>query len=287
MNLDICWWNTRLTPPTGGVVNKPIDSSFNSKFEEILRYIINEKPLDIIILCEVYERDEPLIAKVAKELDMSFLMIAKKISGVYYDFAIIYEKTKVEIKSYDFIDEENSFEQQLRVGAIAEAKFDGDDVTIFLSHWNSDSHDGEEKKSYCSGKLRDKINSYFKKEIKLLFLAGDYNLQPYDKIIRTTLDTTKDLDILKSRPRVLYNPFWRNLDSRSENHKYQGSYRYDKDRYDKWKTYDQMMFSSSFIHGDSWILDIYSTEIHDEFRAISFNYLDYFDHVPIYARISK
>jgi len=287
MNLDICWWNTRLTPPAAKFINQSTDENLNEKFEEIITKIISERPLDLIVLCEVYKRDAPLLKKIAAENNMGYRMIAESVSGVYYDFAIIYEKTKIKINSISYIDESNSFEQQLRIGAIVDANFDNINTTLFLSHWNSEMFKGQEKKEYCAGKLRDKVNTKFKKGKLNIILMGDYNSQPYDNIITTTLETTKDLDIINKRPRVLYNPFWRNLDSRSSSHFYPGSYHYKSDAYDKWKTYDQMMFSSSFISGNPWKLDIYSPEIHNKFTGITFKFTDVFDHIPIYGRLFK
>ncbi|CDL41945.1 hypothetical protein [Citrobacter freundii] len=52
---------------------------------------------------------------------------------MYYDFAILYEKTRIKINKIEHIDEQNSFEQQLRIGVTIEADFDGEHVIIFIS----------------------------------------------------------------------------------------------------------------------------------------------------------
>lgn len=287
MQLNICWWNTRLTPPVGNKINSPIDHDLNKKVEEIIFYICNEKPLDLIVLCEVYLKDEPLIRKMAVDNELDYIVVANHVHGVYYDFAIMYEKTKIKINSIDYINEKSSFEQQLRIGVMVEAEFDGVNVIIFLSHWNSDMFQGDIKKSHCAGCLRDKIDAKFRNQQEYLILIGDYNSQPFDSDITTNLGSTKDLGVITQSPRILYNPFWRNLDSRTIGHNYSGSYYHTSDRYDKWKTYDQMMFSSKFINGSSWLLDIYSPEIHSEFKNITFEFTDTFDHIPIYGRILK
>lgn len=287
MNLNICWWNTKLTPPAGSKINAALNKELNDKVEEIISYLCRERPLHLIILCEVYKKDEPLIKKIAADNELEYIMIAEHVNGVYYDFAILYEKTRIIINKIEHIDEQNSFEQQLRIGVTIEADFDGEHVIIFLSHWNSDMFNGDIKKSHCAGMLRDKINAKFRNEHEHIILIGDYNSQPFENEIVTILETTKDLEIVIKRPRVLYNPFWRNLDSRSQNHSFSGSYILKNDAYDKWKTFDQMMFSSKFINGKSWLLDVYSPEIHNEFKNISFNFIDVFDHIPIYGRLHK
>jgi len=287
INLNICWWNTKLTPPVGSKINSSVNKKLNSRVEEIIAYLCNERPLHLIILCEVYKKDEPLIKKISAENELDYIIIAEYVNGVYYDFAILYEGTRVKINKIDHIDEKNSFEQQLRIGVTVEAEFDGEHVILFLSHWNSDMFNSELKKSHCAGRLRDKIDAKFRNNHEHIILIGDYNCQPFADEIVTDLQTSKDLDVVTNRPRVLYNPFWRNLDSRTEKHSYSGSYILKSDAYDKWKTFDQMMFSSKFINGKSWRLDVYSPEIHSEFKNISFNFIDEFDHIPIHGRLFK
>jgi len=287
INLNICWWNTKLTPPVGSKINSSLNQKLNERVEEVIDYLCGERTLHLIILCEVYEKDEPLIKKIAAKNNLDYVMVTKHVKGVYYDFAIIHEKNLIAIKNIEPIDEQNSFEQQLRIGVTIDAIFDGESVIIFLSHWNSNMFNGGIKKSHCAGMLRDKVNSKLRNHHELIILIGDYNCQPFEDEIVNVLQTSKDLDIVVQRPRILYNPFWRNLDRRSESHAYSGSYILKDDAYDKWKTFDQMMFSSKFINGKSWLLDIYSPEIHNQFKNISFNFTDEFDHIPIHGRIFK
>lgn len=287
INLNICWWNTKLTPPVRNKINAVLNEKLNGRVEEVISYLCNERPLHLLVLCEVYKKDEPLIKKIAAKNELDYIMIAEYVKGVYYDFAILYETNRVKINKIDHIDEQNNFEQQLRIGVTVDATFDNEHVILFLSHWNSDMFNSQLKKSHCAGMLRDKVDAKFRNKQEHIILIGDYNSQPFDSEIVTDLETSKDLDIVKNRPRVLYNPFWRNLDSRSTSHSYSGSYILKSDAYDKWKTFDQMMFSSKFINGKTWLLDVYSPEIHNEFKEISFNFIDVFDHVPIHGRIFK
>ena len=292
MQIDICWWNTKLTPPVKKTINKVPDPTLDKQVDDVIEKITSDRKIDLFVLCEVYKQNEPLIAKIAAQNEFEYLMLTKHVSGVYYDFALMFEKTKIEIVNFEFINEKSGFNQQLRIGVIVEALFDGVEVSLFISHWNSAMFSGDDKKEYCAGKLRDKIDSHFRmSKFKvgelLIILIGDYNSQPFDKVITRTLITSKDIDIVESIPTVLYNPFWRSLDKRSVNHYFSGSYFYKDDEFDKWKTFDQMMFSSDFIHGCSWKLDIYSADIHDEFKGLDFEFTDIFDHIPIHGRIKK
>lgn len=292
MQIDICWWNTKLTPPVRKTINKAPDPELDKQVEDVIEKITEDKGVDLFVLCEVYKQNEPLIKKIAEKNELEYLMLTEQVSGIYYDFALMFEKSKITIKKIEFINEKSGFDQQLRIGAVVEALFDNNDVSIFISHWNSAMFNGEDKKEYCAGKLRDKVDAHFrmgkfKVGESLIILIGDYNSQPFDRVITRTLQTSKDIDIIEAIPSVLYNPFWRNLDKRSINHCFSGSYFYKGDEYDKWKTFDQMMFSSDFIHGCSWKLDIYSPDIHDEFKGLDFEFTDVFDHIPIHGRIEK
>jgi len=292
MQLNICWWNTKLTPPAKRTINKPVNKKLNQQVEEVIDEITKDRGVDLFVFCEVYKQNEPLIEQIAKKNELEYLMLTTHVSGVYYDFAVLYEKTKIEIKNTEYINEKSGFRQQLRIGVIVDALFCGAHVTLFISHWNSSMFQGEGKKEYCAGKLRDKIDIHlrmnkFKVGESLVILIGDYNSQPFDREITHTLQTTKDIEIIESAPSIFYNPFWRNLDRKSEKHAFSGSYFFKEDEYDKWKTYDQMMFSSDFIHGCSWKLDIYSPEIHSDFNNLNFKFTDVFDHIPIHGRIKK
>ena len=287
MLLNICWWNTKLPPPVANKINESLNLSLNEKVEEVISNIFKERPVDLLVLCEVYIKDEPLIKKIALDNEMGYVLLTEYVNGVYYDFAVIYEETKIRIKKVEYIDEKNNFQQQLRIGVIVDANFGGDDVILFLSHWNSEMFQGGVKKSHCAGRLRDKIDARFRNKHEHLILMGDYNAQPFDRDMVVELETSKDIDIVFESPRVLYNPFWRNLDSRTKKHLFSGSYFNKKDKYDKWKTFDQMLFSSGFVHGNSWRLDIYSPEIHDDFTGLSFKFIDIFDHIPIYGSLLK
>jgi len=287
MLLNICWWNTKLTPPVSSKINAKLDPCLNRQVEEVISKIFKERAIDLLALCEVNKRDEPLIKKIAVENEMEYLLLATYNNGVYYDFAILYEKTKIRINDIEYIDEQNNFRQQLRIGVIVDAEFDGENVILFLSHWNTEMFQGGVKKSHCAGRLRDKVDAKFRNKHNHLILIGDYNSQPFDRDMVVELETSKDTDIVFESPRVLYNPFWRNLDSRTNKHLFSGSYFNKSDQYDKWKTFDQMLFSSGFVHGKSWKLDIYSPEIHDEFNGLSFKFTDTFDHIPIYGSLLK
>lgn len=287
MQLNICWWNTRLTPPVGKFINQEVNTDLNQKVGEVIDSICNEKPLDMVVLCEVSNRDEKLIKEIASKNELNYVMASSYMSGVYYDFAILFENTKIKIISTEAIDDSNSFKQQLRVGVIVEAEFDGVGVSLFLSHWNSDMFDGTLKKSHCASALRKKIDGHLRKRKDLLILIGDYNSQPFDEEITVDLQTTKDLSIIKECPDLIYNPFWRNLDSRTDGHSYSGSYYSKGNAHDKWKTFDQMMFSHKFIYGDSWILDVYSPEVHRKFDSLTFDFMGFFDHIPIYGGLKN
>jgi len=287
MQVSISWWNTGLTPPSQKLVTKKPSAEKSIKVKKTVQQMCSERPLDIIILCEVYNNCEDLIKEISKEQEMSHEMLTAKVGGVYYDFAILYESTKIKYISHEPIDKKNDFELQIRLGVKLTLEISGDLIYFFISHWNSDMFTGGIKRESCAKLLRTEINLAFHNNQNLIVLIGDYNCQPFDEEMINLLASSKDYDIVKKRRRILYNPFWKHLDKRHEGHSFSGTYINKSDQMDKWKTFDQMLFSSYFLSETAWSLDNYYTEFHRDFNGIGFEFTDTFDHVPIYGRIVK
>lgn len=287
MQVSISWWNTGLTPPSQSRVTKKPSAQKSLKVKKTIQQMCSEKPLDIIILCEVYNNCQELIREISEEQEMSHEMLTAKVGGVYYDFALLYEKTKIKYISHEPIDKKNDFELQIRLGVKLNLEIDGDLIHFFLSHWNSDMFSGAIKRDSCARLLRTEINTAFHNDQNLIILVGDYNCQPFDTEMIHLLSSSKDDDIVKKRRRILYNPFWKHLDKRQEDHTFSGTYINKSDSMDKWKTFDQMLFSSYFLSDTDWSIDTYFTEFQKNFNNIGFDFTEFFDHVPIYGRIIK
>lgn len=85
----------KVNPSCRSKINAALNKELNDKVEEIISYLCRERPLHLILLCEVYKKDEALIKKVAADNELEYIMIAEHVKGVYYDFAILYEKLEL------------------------------------------------------------------------------------------------------------------------------------------------------------------------------------------------
>ncbi|MEG5814394.1 hypothetical protein UXN81_10510 [Enterobacter hormaechei] len=288
--INISWWNTGLVPPVASKIKEPICSKKALKIEQVVIHIMEQKPIDIMILGEVAENCTSFLVNLAAKTHMGLVICTEKVDRVYFDIAILYESTKLK-----FIEKENLIAKTSSGSAIKcgthllfREEFSFEQLNIFASHWPSRLH-RPEKRVIIGQKLRQHVDFILAKKSKYVILCGDYNDQPFGQSIVEGIEATKDIEIVKNKPSMLYNPFWRHLDKHVDDHTFCGSYYHKKNETDKWFTFDQMMFSSEFLKDSpGWKLDRNSSAFHSDNiseKDIGFNFLKSFDHIPIYSKI--
>lgn len=291
--INISWWNTGLVPPVQSEINKPINADKAEKMKSVVFHLIEHQCVDILILAEISAKCSDLLKEVAEKINMKLVLATEKVGRINFDIALFYKEKKLEYLEKENLIPETSAGKKIRCGTrfLLREKITYETLTIFASHWPSQKN-APKHRTVFGQKLREHVNFILNKDVDNIILVGDYNDQPFSSSIIDGIEATKDIDIVKKKRKLLYNPFWRHLDKHSEEHTFSGSYFHKGNIFDKWYTYDQMMFSSSFI-GDTpgkWRLDInsacfhYNTISKDE---IGFDFLTFFDHVPIYSRILK
>lgn len=79
------------------------------------------------------------------------------------------------------------------------------------------------------------------------------------------------------------------LHPNNQNHVGCGTYYYKGDESNRWKTFDQIIFSSSFVSGGHWFLNEEKTEVFydNEFIDFIFSSKSKFDHLPIISSIER
>lgn len=291
--ITLSWWNTGLVPPVSKKIKEPVDILKVEKIKNVIFHIMEKLPIDILILGEVSQPCSHHLELIAKDVHMDLVLSTEKINNINFDIALFYEIDKLEFIEKENLVPKTSFGKHIRCGTrfLFREKTTHEDLTIFVSHWPSRLHNPYNRTVFGQ-KLREHINFIFNKNIDNIILVGDYNDQPYSESITEGIEASKDIDIVRKKRELLYNPFWRHLDKRDEEHIFSGSYYHKGNLFDKWFTYDQMMFSSSFLikRKSGWKLDINSSCFHDDTideTEIGFDFLKYFDHVPIYNRILK
>lgn len=179
---------------------------------------------------------------------------------------------------------------------------DTDDLLhVFISHWPSrlwcSEHDA--RRDTLGLRLRDAVESVRQGYSDLydpqIILLGDYNDEPFARSLAEHLPASRDRTLAKSHDHYFYNPFWRllgeslpysnNMTSKS----FAGTYFYEKGNVTRWQTFDQIMFSSSFLKEDRWYLNEAYTTIwrHPPLDDLVENPREIFDHFPVISVLQR
>lgn len=296
--ITFAWWNTSLSPY----------SKENTSCKEhkdfviyVLLQLINNKDVDVLCLCEVSDNDINFINESLMLTSANYNIYngTLKSGKKKFDFCIIYKASVLTI-----IDSELISKKQITktIHAAQEVNFilsdSGEPITLYLVHWSSRLYDYEDSpnKIQLGTLLRNAVDDCRDtREIKHVIILGDFNDEPFNKSLTQALFASRDIALVKKMPRLLYNPFWRHL-VHSKLHPHNnfesegcGTYFYKGDQSNRWKTFDQIIFSSDFVRGDRWYLNESKTEIFSNKVFINYIYSanSRFDHLPILSVIER
>ncbi len=171
-------------------------------------------------------------------------------------------------------------------------------MTFFVIHWTSrilESSDTQVR-SHLAASLRRKVNALFDLEPKSkIIVLGDFNDEPYDLSIARYLEASREIQRVGANPRLLYNPFWRQLSplghysAKTSPAANTGSFYYRNGHVHRWHVFDQILLSSSFVGGSAWHLDEENTYIVDGSRGFpkDIGRGSHFDHYPVIASLER
>lgn len=292
-SLNLAWWNLGVSPPTlMATKDKSIELGNAIRF---IKKAAIERSIDLWVFCEVSTEDAPSLKAIADDLDLAFVDIFEVDRRVVIDLSFIYEASKLEYISSKNINVTMPDESTLRIGAkvIFRDLVNNDYITCFFSHWPSRLSLSEQDKIKFASSLRASIDSIFFRYgySSKIILMGDYNSQPYSYSLHDTLYSTKDYNLVKKKPRLLFNPFWKIISDGNKNNI--GTYFFKSPKIDRWFVFDQMMFSSSFLRGkgqdSNLMVDLESFCCHpitdNEGVILDKPFHNSFDHSPIFGRL--
>lgn len=287
--VNFAWWNVGVVPPVLAKQTEAPDELKLSRFWEVIEGISENARFDLIAICEVSERCLQFIENKAAEVGFSVLKAVGTDGRIVFDMVVIYSSEVLEVVSSNNIIKTLSSEKRLRIGVsvLFRVKETDDLITFIFSHWPSRLNLDERERMHLGVGLREEVNSIINSsgDDSRIILVGDYNDQPFDASIATYLEATKDVEVVRKKPKLIYNPFWRRLDRETHCSPYSGTYFYKGGSLDRWFTYDQIMFSSAFVKEPKkgWCLDFDGASFHSE--EIGPDFLKVFDHLPVYGRI--
>jgi hypothetical protein len=294
--LSFAWWNTSLSPLGKQRANK----EQQTRAVEVISYLIAGLGIDCLALGEVVLEDVNNLMTQAKLDDYQFFNGTLKAGRLQFDTGILYRKNAFSLindTSLISFRGSHNFKVAHRIDFMVPET--DKPFHIFVSHWPSrlwcERHSAD--RDVLGIRLRDAIeelnNSYG--GIAHAILLGDFNDEPFDRSLSEQLLATRDRRLAHKNPTLLYNPFWRCLGEAlpqipgSSPISYSGSYFHKSGRETQWRTFDQIIFSSTFLGHSEWHLNEKYTRILylEPFDKVVSNRYEIFDHFPVISVIEK
>jgi hypothetical protein len=200
---------------------------------------------------------------------LSLLDWSSSSGRIKFDTAILYDRNQLGMLTHrSFVDEYARGSLKLGELTMFEALGTGKILNVVVSHWPSPRYAAEfsAKRDELGTLMRQSLEELRRADPDVyLVLMGDFNADPYSKTLSQHLLATRDRKLAARDPRYLYNPFWRCLgesypighpDAESS---ICGTFFYPSGDHTQWFTFDQIMFSSSFLReGPMLLVEEYS-----------------------------
>ena len=291
------WWNTSLSPVGRARAN-------NEQYEfasNIIGYLLNDVGITCLGLGEVTLEDMYRIKKESKISEYEIVDCTYTDGRLHSDIGLLFRKDRLEVCSKKkLIDSRGNKRLKTAFRIDFKCKSTQEPLHVFVSHWPSRLwciENGADRAALGT-RLRDRVDELYKdykraKKLPNIVLFGDYNDEPYNSSLSEHLLSTRDRAFVKKNTDYLYNPFWRKLGEMKPHKPSEpvdsvcGTCYHASGNETKWRTFDQIIFSSAFLGNGIW-------ELNEEFTAIlpliqiekSSSRTDMiFDHLPIMSAI--
>ncbi|MET4676208.1 MULTISPECIES: endonuclease/exonuclease/phosphatase family protein [unclassified Luteibacter] len=252
------WWNTSLSPPGAKSRTTPEDIAF------VVEQLSEARELfgwDVLGLCEVNSEDVAAILVGLDDSMLSSVQMGQRSSKAVNDTALLFDRGKLE-----FIDEKSLYDMHgtrtLKAGHVASfaALPSGEIVHVVVAHWPGRMYHGEAApmRTNLGLSLHRSMQRYRDEGQLNLVVMGDFNDDPSSPSLAQYFCATRDRTLAVDKDHFFYNPFWRRMgeseplgmvDSICGSHYYAGG------TDSRWFTYDQILFSPSFLGAGSFLLD--------------------------------
>ncbi len=305
MEINIAWWNTSVSPPVAKKKKKKqkVDKKCTGLYERVIEHLLKEDKVDLLGLCEVDPADIDAIKahlSTAKLDRYRVISLYSKDDLRIDDYCLVINSEKITFKERISLESRDDLGTYFKIGIRVDLEIDGEDFFLFLAHWQSQQSMKTKHRNKLGSLLRNAINTIFNtKQDPRIIVMGDFNDEPFDSSVSSELLSSRDKSMVKDHPKVLYNPFWRSLGAHSpHDHEDVNTWRLsggtclykDKKEMTYWKTFDQIMFSCSFIDSKGWHLIESRTRICSEL-SLKAQYSDWkkiiSDHFPVISQIRR
>lgn len=289
-SLTFAWWNTGLAPSAAS------RSTLKDRATacRVVVELITQIGADFIALGEMSEFDLDEMATLLSAFDFDVKSGITKAGRAKFDLCYAYNKHKISVlDSKDIVDERGN--STLRIAQKLAIATLGDDTIFHLlvSHWPSRLYcHGDDPDRHIYGmRLRDQVKDLMDEggDDAFVLTLGDYNDEPFDKSLSHQLMASRDIDLVRRKKHLLYNPFWQHFCKRPQKSLASGSYFYNGGDITKWYTFDQIILSQAFISSNKWNYSHKEELVYDnpELIELIMQPKTNFDHLPVYCRVEK
>lgn len=288
------WWNTSLSPVGKNLeCNARLDAA-----KSVVSSLLDDLGVDFLALGEVTSDDISSLKDACSSASLGIYDGTHRDGRLQFDTGAIYNLAKLNlIESKELIHMHGTRRLKLANHVIFQSKVDGSFLHVFVTHWPSRAFtEGNIPARKSNGwRLREKVNEIEKTSpSSLIVLLGDFNDEPFDESLASCLLATRDRG-LASTGIYLYNPFWRHLaDAPLHFHGQQidgimGTHFHKNGSETRWRTFDQILFSSAFLGMGNWHLDERLTVIFRDKSLVDSmcQGSGLFDHFPVIAAIEN
>jgi hypothetical protein len=290
--LTFAWWNTGLCP-SGKM--RATEEQFN-KALEIVNALIHDYGVDFLALGEVSDSILLDIFRKVQPSNYSLYDGSLREGRLIFDTGAFYNSRKLTRLQAESITVEHGSRKMKLANRIDFAiGSERQPLHLFMSHWPSHIQpDSETLRISLGYYLRAKV-----KEVMLLhkqpriILMGDYNEEPFHECLSAALLASRDRTLVRGNAEYLYNPFWRHLGEilpysfDQTDLSLAGTCFLKSGNKTKWKTVDQIIFSSAFLGNSTWHLNERFTAILPLTPKSQGYSAGIFDHCPVIAVIDK
>jgi exonuclease III len=262
ITLRIGWWNTSLR-----------DSEVKAEhFEAACGVLTNLRRLELVDVFLLGETAQAHLGGLKRHLQnlRPGVQWRQKISPRHNEvkISVLYDASKVDVGALRLdapIVEGSVLARQtstrLRVEGMPE-------IHLVIAHWPSRLHDAQQnvKRNRLGEAVRGMFRSLVARsspEAPYLVIMGDFNDEPFDRSIAEQINSTRDRELARRKPReFLYNASWRHLGEATphpgdpSSPSGAGTYFYRRGGpFTRWYTFDQVLVSASFLTAPGWQLD--------------------------------
>lgn len=296
--ITLAWWNTGLSP-----CGKPRQEPSNFTIaQQVIDHLLDDLKVDFCALGEISSTDINSIREYCNAREYSIHSGVESIGRSSFSTCFLVNKKRFafQLNEAIIVSIENSnyrLAQKATLLSLDEESL----FHLFISHWPSrlNCAAGAPLRATLGGRLRDQVNKILEaNQSENVILIGDYNDEPFDASLSDHLRATRDRDLIKKKLSLLYNPFWRhfchpNISSQTPESTVKleswGTYHHKGGSLFQWRTFDQMMFSSSFLISGLWRLNEAMTGIVNlnTYTSLVAEHKTNYDHLPIIATLER